>query len=97
MSIKNYLVQLRSGARDWDFICPNCNHDLSHVYIKDQFTRKRANNALQADMLAKAGSLKTLEQNLSHAEAFEMAMQNQDKISCASDIAGLQMSAYRCK
>ena len=38
-------------------------------------------------MLAKAGLLKT--------EALEMAMRDQDKISGASDIAGLQMSAYR--
>ena len=40
-------------------------------------------------MLARAGSLKT-----SHVEAFEIAMQDQDKISGALDIAGLQMSAY---
>ena len=42
-------------------------------------------------MLAKAGSL---EQNINHVEAFEMAMRDQDIISGASDIAGLQMSVY---
>ena len=54
-----------------------------------------ANDALQVDMLAKAGSLKTLEQNISHAEAFEMAMRDQNEISSVSDMAGLRMSAYR--
>ena len=46
-------------------------------------------------MLAKAGSLKTLEQNISHAEAFEMAMQDQNEISSVLDMVGLQVSAYR--
>ena len=73
-TIQNYVVQLQSGAQDCDFICPNCHDDLSHIYIKDQFIQDIANDALQVDMLAKAGSLKTLEQNISHAEAFEMAM-----------------------
>ena len=80
---------------DCDFICPNYHHDLSLIYIKDQSIRCIANNALQADMLTKAGSLKTLEQNISHAEAFVMAIQDQNEISDVSDIAGLQMSAYR--
>ena len=79
----NYVVRLRSGARDCDFICPNCHHDLSHIYIKDQFIRGIANDAL-------AESLKTLEQNISHAEAFEMAMRDQNEISSVSD-----MAAYR--
>ena len=93
-SIQNYLVWLQSGAENCDFICPNCNHDLSNVYIKDQFIQGIANDALQADKLAKARSLKTLEQNIRHAEAFEMTMRDQDKISSALDIAGFQMSAY---
>ena len=45
-SIQNYLVQLQSEAWDCDFICPNCNHDLSSVYIKDQFIRGIANDTL---------------------------------------------------
>ena len=93
-SIQNYLVWLQSEAWDCDFICPNCNHDLSSVYIKDQFIQGIQNDAQQANMLAKAGLLKTLKQNVSHAEAFEMARQDQDKISSASDIARLQVSAY---
>ena len=94
-TIQNYLVQLQSGAWDCGFICPNCHHDLSHIYIKDQIIQGIAKNALQADMLAKAESVKTLEQNISHAKAFEMAMWDQNEISGVSDIAELQMSAYR--
>ena len=93
-SIQNYVVQLRSVAQDCCFICPNFNHDLSNVYIKDQYILGIADKALQVDMLAKARLLKTLEQNISHAEAFEMAMRDQNEISGALDIAGLQMSAY---
>ena len=73
-TVQNYVIRLRSGARDCDFICPNCHHDLSHIYIKDQFIQGIANNVQQADMLVKPGLLKTLEQNISHTEAFEMAM-----------------------
>ena len=57
--VNDYLIRLKSGARDCNFICPNCDHDLSSMYIKDQFIRGIANDALQADLLAKAGSLKT--------------------------------------
>ena len=46
---------------------------------------------LQADMLAKVGSLKNLEQSVNHMEAFETAMQNQNKISCILGIAELWM------
>ena len=93
-SVQNYLIRLRSGARDGNFICSNCDHGLSNIYIKDQFIRVIAYDALQADMLAKAESLKTLEQILSHAEAFETTMRDQNKISGISDIAGLRTSAY---
>ena len=58
-----------------NFICPNCNHDQSSIYIKDQFIWGITNDVLQVDMQAKTGSLKTLELNISH----EMAMRNQDK------------------
>ena len=93
--VSDYLIRLKSGARDCNFICPNCDHDLSGIYVKDQFIRGIANDALQADLLAKAGSLETLEQNVSHAQAFEMALRDQNKMSGISDIARLQMSAYR--
>ena len=41
--------------------CPDCEADLSNVYIKDQLVRGVANEVLQTDMLAKADSLKTLD------------------------------------
>ena len=93
-TVQNYIFWLQSVARDCDFTCPNCHHDLSHIYIKDQFIRRIANEALQVDMLAKAGPLKTQEENISHAKAFEMAMCDQNEISGVSDMAGLRMSAY---
>ena len=48
------------------------------------------------DILVKTESLKTLEHNLNHAEAFEMVMPDQNKMSYISDVAVLQMSTY-CK
>ena len=53
-----------SGAQDCNFICLKCDHDLSSVYIKVQFIRGIANDMLWVDMLAKAGLLKILEQNI---------------------------------
>ena len=43
-TVQNYVVRLWSGAWDCDFICPNCHHVLSHIYIKDQFIQVIANN-----------------------------------------------------
>ena len=74
-TVQNYVDQLWSGAQDCDFICPNCHHDLSHIYIKNQFIRRIA------------GSLKTLEENISHAEAFEMAMRDQNEISGVAEVS----------
>ena len=45
------------------------------------------NAILQADMLAMAGLLRTLKQNINHAEASEMTMREQNKISGISDVA----------
>ena len=59
-SIQNYLIQLQSGAQDCNFICLNSSHDLSSIYINDQFIWGVVNDAPQADMLAKAGLLKIL-------------------------------------
>ena len=47
---------------------------------------------LQADILAKEGRLKTSEQN---AEVFEVALQDQNKMLCISDVVALRMSTYR--
>ena len=77
MSIQKYLIRLRSKAQVSNFICPSCDHELSSLYIKDRFIWSKANDVLQVDILAKEGSLKTLEYNVSHSEAFETAMQDQ--------------------
>ena len=73
-SIQNYLVCLRAIAIDSNFTCLSCQHDLSDIYIKDQIIQRIANNTLQADLLAKARMLKSLKQNVPHAEAFESAL-----------------------
>ena len=36
-SIQNFLIYLRSGAWDCNFMCLICKHDLSYMYIKDLF------------------------------------------------------------
>ena len=91
--IQSYLVRLRAKALDCSYMCPACEHDLSDIYIKDQFIKGVASDALQTDLLAKAGLLKTLEQNISHAEAFESAVRDQMTMSNTPDIA--RMSTYR--
>ena len=55
-----------------------CEHDLSNIYMKDQIIWGIVNDTLQADLLAKAEMLKSLEQNIRHAEVFESALQDQN-------------------
>lgn len=94
-SIQQYLVRLRSTATDCNFSCPHCDHDLSDTYIKDQFIRGIANDTLQTDLLAKARLLKSLDQNVCHAEAFESALRDQTAMNDTPDIATVRMSMYR--
>ena len=96
-SIQQFVVRLRGAAQDCDFTCPCCNYNLSDFYIKDQLVRGIANDSLQADLLAKASSLRTLEQNISHAEAFEAALRDQSQMAGTLDMAALRLSAYRRK
>ena len=49
---------------------------------------------LQADILTKAVSLKTQEQNANHTEEFEMGMWDQNKISGILDVPELWTSIY---
>ena len=72
-SIQQYLVRLRATATDCNFLCPHCEHDLSDIYIQDQLIRGIVNDTLETDLLAKAGVLKSLVQNVCHAEPFELA------------------------
>ena len=89
-SVQQFVVRLIGTAQDCDFTCPICNHDLSDIYIKDQLIKGIANDALQADLLAKARSLKTLVENINPAEAFEAALQDQAQMS-----GTLEMTAFR--
>ena len=86
-SIQQYLFCLRTTATYCNFLCPCCEHDLSNIYIEDQFIRGIANDTLQTNLLAKPGVLKSLNQNVCHAEAFKSALQDQTAMTDTSDIA----------
>ena len=79
-SISDYLVRLKSTARDCEFTCPNCKFDLMSVNVKDQMIRGIHNETLQTDILSKAGTLKSLEDIVKHAESFESAVIDQGKL-----------------
>jgi len=83
--IKDYLIRLKTYATDCEFTCSNCQFDLSSSHIKDQFIRGLHNDVLQTDILAKAGSLKTLEDIVKHSEAFETAINDQLKLQTSAN------------
>ena len=94
-SMSQYEDEPRAMATDCNISCPPCEHDLSDIYIKDQFIRGIANNILQTDLLAKAGMPKFLDQNICHAEAFEFALWDQTAMTDTLAVATIQMPAYR--
>ena len=95
-SIQDYTVRLKSAAIDCEFSCPECQHDLAPLHVKDQFIRGLSNNILQTDILAKAGHLKTLEQLIAHAEAFETALPDQSTLNNTIDPQSIsRISDYR--
>ena len=60
---------------DWDlvpdiysFLYPVRKHDLSDMFIRYQLILGIVNDLLEADILAKAVSMKTVEQNVNNAE-----------------------------
>ena len=79
-TIQQFLTRLRATAVDCEFSCPHCMVDISDRNIKDQFIRGLCNTVLQADILAKASNLKTVEQIVTHAEAFESALRDQSSL-----------------
>ena len=93
--VHSYFVRPRATALDCDFTCLSSEHDLSDIYIKDQLIRGIANDTFQADQLAKAGTLKSLEQNVSHDEALKSALRDQNSMPSTSDIAAARMSTCR--
>ena len=58
---KNFLVRLKTTAKDCMFECPACKHDLSEMNIRDQLIRGLSNQSLQTDILAKADKLNELD------------------------------------
>ena len=95
-SIQEYLTRLRSSAVDCEFSCPSCDVDISHVNIKDQFIRGLVDDTLQTDILAKASQLKSVEDIVKHAEAWEGALRDQSKLQ-THDAELSRISDYRRK
>ena len=92
--IQQYLVHLRAMVTDCNFSCPHCEHNVSDICIKEQFIRGIANDALQTDLQAKARVLKSLNQNICHAETFESTLQDQTAMTDTSEIATIRMLTY---
>ena len=96
-TVKSFLVRLKSSANDCAFECPSCQFNLSEVHIKDQLIRGITNASLQTDILAKSTSLKTLDDVLKHAEAFESAIHDQSMLAETSPAEVMRFSDYRYK
>ena len=75
--MQNYLTRIRSAAVDCEFLCPECDLDISRIDIRDQFIQGIYNETLQMDILAKADQLKSVEDVVKHAEAYETALRDQ--------------------
>ena len=71
--IQEFVVGWKSIVPDCKFTCSNCQHDIQEQHIRDQLIRGLFNKTLQTDILAKASHLKSLEDIIIHAEAFEVA------------------------
>ena len=94
-SIQEFVVRLRSAAVDCEFECPSCQADIAHVSIKDQFISGLHNEVLQTDILAKANQLKSLEDVVKHAEAFEGAVRDQADLQSSSPNHVARISEYQ--
>ena len=93
--VKDFVVRLKSAARDCEFVCPSCNHDLVPAHVKDQLVRGLHNSALQTDILAKSESLTDLSAIVKHAQSFEVAIHDQSKLKDCSDVMGARISDYK--
>ena len=94
-TIQEFVVRLRSLAPYCEFTCPNCTFDLQSNHIRDQFIRGLYNETLQADILAKASHLTTLEDIIKYSEAFEAAMRDQQKLQYPSEAMSAKFSTYK--
>ena len=94
-TVQDFLTRLCSSAVDCEFLCPECEHDISRVNIMDQFVQGIFNETLQTDILAKASQLKSVEDVVKHAEAFEAALRDQSQLHSSSDAHAARISDYR--
>ena len=94
-SIKDFLMQIRSLAVDCEFSCPACKTDISSINIKDQFIHGFHSKTLQTDILAKATQLKTINDVVKHAEAFETALHDQSQLHSSAEVHGALASTHR--
>ena len=92
-SIQSFIVRLKSSALDCSYSCPTCKADLAPGHIKDQLIRGLNNSQLQADILAKSSALKTLEDIVKHAQAYEAAIRDQSSLNNAAE--AMRISEYR--
>lgn len=92
--INSFLIRVKSTSKDCSFECPECHYDLSPIHIKDQLIRGLHNSALQTDILAKSGCLKTLEDVVKHAQSYETALFDQSKLSDSVE-AIQRVSSYK--
>ena len=93
--VKDFVVRLKSHARDCEFACPNCNHDLVPTNVMDQLVRGLHNSTLQTDILAKSETLKVLADVVKHAESFEAALHDQSKLQHPSDVMSARTTDYK--
>ena len=94
-TIQQFVVRLRSSAVECSYQCPNpdCQYDLSEINIRDQLIAGLANSVLQTEILAKADQLQNLDAVITHAEAFETALRDQNTLTNdkdSSNIYGVQ-------
>ena len=94
-TITAFLVRLKSAAKDCEYECHNCQHDLSNNHIKDQLIRGLHNSILQTDILAKWSSLRSLEEIVKHAQAFESAIRDQSNLTGQAE--AMRISDYQMK
>ena len=93
--LRDYLIRLKSSAQDCEFSCPQCHHDLSLSYIRDQLIRGLHNEVLQVDILAKATTLTSMEDVVKHAEAFKTALHNHARLQDTSEAMAARASQYQ--
>ena len=92
--MQNFIAQPKSVAQDCEYSCSSCQAGLQSIHVKDQFIWGVNNKTVQTDILAKAEYLKSLENIIKHAEAFESAFRDQAHLHQQTNSAAW-ISAYK--